>query len=74
MDEYYNDQPWDPESMYPPYASPLLSKLLPPSSALSSQIRQRVRRDWVPRRGVFDECCTNPCSFATLKSYCKRSN
>lgn len=69
MDEYaYNDQPLEDLPMQ--YQTlPFLSKL-----ASETALRPRVRREWIARRGVYDECCRNPCSFNTLKSYCKRKN
>lgn len=73
FDEYaYNDQPAplidDLPLQYQTYA--YLSKLVPEAAAL----RPRVRRDWVARRGVYDECCRKPCSVSELKNYCKRKN
>lgn len=73
FDEYaYNDQPAplidDLPIQYQTYA--YLSKLVPEAAAL----RPRVRRDWVARRGVYDECCRKPCSVQELKNYCKRKN
>lgn len=69
MDEYaYNDQPLED--------LPMQYQTLPFLSKLASEValRPRVRREWIARRGVYDECCRNPCSFNTLKSYCKRKN
>lgn len=70
FDEYpYNDQPaaLDVPIQYQTYA--YLSKVAPEAA-----VRSRVRRDWINRRGVFDECCRKPCSVQELKSYCKRKN
>lgn len=44
-----------------------LSKIAPDAA-----IRSRKRRDWINRRGVYDECCRKPCSVQELKSYCKQ--
>lgn len=73
FDEYaYNDQPAalidDLPMQYQTYA--YLSKLVPEAAT----IRTRFRREWYPRRGVYDECCRKPCSVQELKSYCKRKN
>lgn len=73
FDEYaYNDQPAqlmdDLPIQYQTYA--YLSKIAPESMRGSS----RVRRDWVNRRGVYDECCRKPCSVQELRNYCKRRN
>lgn len=69
FDEYpYNDQPAiDLPIQYQTYA--YLSKLAPDTA-----VRSRVRRDWINRRGVYDECCRKPCSVQELRSYCKRKN
>lgn len=67
----YNDQPIglidDLPIQYQSYA--YLSKLAPESVGL----RPRVRREWLVRRGVYDECCRKPCSVQELKSYCKKN-
>lgn len=69
FDEYqYNDQP-DTLNLPIQYQSyPYQAKIAP------AAVRSRVRRDWVNRRGVYDECCRKPCSVQELRSYCKPKN
>lgn len=66
----YNDQPaaLNLPAKYQSY--PYLAKIAPDTAA----VRSRVRRDWISRRGVYDECCRKPCSVQELRSYCKRKN
>lgn len=71
FDEYqYNDQPaaLNLPIQYQSYS--YLAKIAPDTVA----VRSRVRRDWINRRGVYDECCRKPCSVQELRSYCKRKN
>lgn len=72
FEEYaYNDQPAqlmdDLPLNYQSYA--YMSKIAPEAA-----LRPRIRREWVARRGVYDECCRKPCSTQELKTYCKRKN
>ncbi|XP_031622182.1 bombyxin B-1 homolog isoform X1 [Contarinia nasturtii] len=72
FEEYYSDQPSplidDLPVNYQTYA--YLSKLVPDAP----ELRSRVRREWVARRGVYDECCRKPCTVQELKSYCRQKN
>lgn len=56
-------------------SDPMLEKLMQPKERMhqsqSSLHQSRTRREvWIYQRGIIDECCKNPCTLATLLSYC----
>lgn len=67
-EDAYNDQPQlfdDLPSHFQTYA--YLSKLVPDEA-----LRSRVRREWIARIGVYDECCRKACTYNELRKYCKK--